>query len=223
MRKLLIALAVLLPVVAVLFFLAYGSTDFSVGGGPGRDKPLPVFWEAPAFTLIDQDSTQFSSSELDGHIWLVSFVYTKCPDVCPLITERMAKLRAEFAASTATRGQVRLLSISVDPVRDQPTVLREYARRFKATQPDWVFITGPVELVVSLINQGFRLSTIHPRVHDANEPAHKHDSIAGDYVVAHSDRIVLIDRKRQVRGTYQSSDPASLAQLRADVARLVKE
>jgi protein SCO1 len=214
MRKILLAAAFTIPVLLVVFILSARSR---------LAEPLPVYWTAPEFQLLDQDSVSFASSQMTGSIWLASFVYTNCPDVCPLVTQRMAALRDTIAAQDELRGKVRLFSISVDPARDRPSVLEEYAQRFRAVKPDWIFLTGPTDVVLPLINEGFHLSTIHPQVHDAHEQEHRHDSIAGDYMVSHSDRIVLIDRDRQVRGTYPSSDPDALRRLRADLRRLVNE
>ena len=212
-RRALLGAAVAIPIltVAIIFSLARS-----------RPEPLPVLWPVPEFSLIDQDSVPFNSAELSGRIWLASFVYTKCPDFCPLVTQRMAVLRDSIAANDELRDRVRLLSITVDPLRDSPAVLREYAQRFRAAKPNWLFLTGPVTDVIPLVNQGFHLSTIHPKVHDPHEHAHAHDSVAGDYMVSHSDRIVLIDAQRRVRGTYASSDPEALTALWTDLLRVIE-
>ena len=190
---------------------------FALRWAAGRAQTLPVLWSTPAFNLIDQDSIPFGSSELRGRIWLASFVYTNCPDVCPMVTARMAALRDSLQAQ-GRLGDVRLLSITVDPLRDSPAVLREYATKFRAAKPDWVFLTGPLDTIVPLVNQGFRLSALHPyaSAHDSMS-AHAHEA---DYVVSHSDRIVLIDRESRVRGTYESTDPKALERLREDLRRI---
>ena len=210
-RKALVGAAVAIPIltIAIIFSLARP-----------RPEPSPVLWPVPDFSLIDQDSLPFNSAEMSGKMWLASFVYTKCPDFCPLVTQRMAVLRDSIAADEKLRDRVRLISITVDPLRDSPAVLREYAERFRATKPNWLFLTGPVTEVIPLVNQGFHLSTIHPKVHDPHEHTHGHDSIAGDYMVSHSDRIVLIDAQRRVRGTYASSDPEALKRLWMDLLRV---
>ncbi len=180
----------------------------------------PVFWHVPAFTLLDQDSAAFSSDELRGRVWLASFVYTNCPDVCPLVTERMAALRDSLQRK-GRLGEVRLLSVSVDPLRDSPGVLRNYAVRLRAQKPDWVFLTGPLEAVIPLVSGGFHLTAIHPAHHDEYESTHAHDQPQADYVVNHSDRIVLIDREGRVRGTYVASDPEAQARLRRDLRAIL--
>src|SRR5262245_31259183 len=117
-RRILIAIAIALPVLALLFA--------RVGiRASNNDSELPVYWSVPTFALLDQDSTAFSSSEMAGHVWIASFVYTNCPDFCPLITKHMADLRDELKQDDEL-GKARLLSITVDPARDTPGVLRAY-------------------------------------------------------------------------------------------------
>ena len=183
-------------------------------------EALPVFWPVPEFTLLDQDSATFSRTDMRGTVWLASFLYTNCPDVCPLVTERMATLRDSLQRERRL-GQVRLLSISVDPLRDSPAVLHAYAQRVRAQKPDWIFLTGPLDTVIPLVTEGFRLTAVHPARHAEHEASHPHDSLASEYVVNHSDRIVLIDREGQVRGTYEASDPQALARLRRDLRKVL--
>ena len=182
-----------------------------------RPPALSVYWRVPEFTLLDQDSIAVRDADLRGQIWLASFVYTHCPDVCPLVTRRMAVLRDTLAAR-GRLGDVRLVSITVDPQRDTPGVLAQYARAYAARKPEWVFLTGNSESVIPLITQGFRLTLMHPGRHDEHEEQHQHDLAAGtDYMVSHTDRIVLVDREGNVRGTYASSDAEAVARLQKDL------
>jgi protein SCO1/2 len=134
----------------------------------------------------------------------------------------MANLRDELKRN-GKLGEVRLLSITVDPVRDTPSVLRTYAQPFGAAKPDWVFLTGPFEKVIPLINDGFRLSALHNTSTDTQHQAHTVDTLPAKYTVAHTDRIVLIDKTGQVRATYQTTDLTALEELRRDVRRLLED
>lgn len=213
-RRILIGIAILIPMLIGVLVVA------------ARPKlpTLPVLWPVPAFTLISQDSAPFEDRALEGQVWIASFVYTNCPDVCPLVTRRVAELRDSLQAVGAP---VRFLSISVDPARDTPAVLREYAKAFNATLPQWVFLTGEPETVIQLVTAGFKLQASNPFVPTDNEMDHDHGGEAehrhepsGDYMVSHSDRLVLIDAQRQVRGTYSSSDPEAMQQLRRDLGSI---
>lgn len=180
---------------------------------------LPEYWTVPPFGLIDQDSALFRHTDLAGHAWLVSFAYTNCPDVCPLVTQRMAQLR-DLLLRRGELGSIRLLTISVDPQRDSPAVLRAYAQQFRASKPNWFFLTGQPDSVFNLVLQGFKLSLTHPAEHGNLEQAHQHAAAAANYMVAHSDRIVLVDRQRMVRGTYELSNPGAQQELERDLRRL---
>jgi len=95
---------------------------------------------APSFTLIDQADKKFTFKPTSGKVVLVTFVYTTCPDVCPLLS-------AHFAAIQRTLDKEKhedylLLSISTDPKRDTPAKLKAYAQAFKADVKHWHFLTG---------------------------------------------------------------------------------
>lgn len=92
------------------------------------------------FSLIDQSGSPFTFQSVRGKVVLLTFVYTTCPDVCPLLTAHMRsvqeKLRAEKARS------VHFLSITTDPEVDTPSVLKSYAERYKVDFSNWSFLTG---------------------------------------------------------------------------------
>jgi protein SCO1/2 len=94
----------------------------------------------PDFKLTDQDGKLFRFAAARGKLVLVTFIFTTCPDVCPLLT-------AHFAAIERTLNDKQLkdyflLSITTDPERDTPAVLRDYGERFKADLKHWSFLTG---------------------------------------------------------------------------------
>ena len=182
-----------------------------------RPPPLPVYWPAPEFALIDQDGDTLRSADLRKSVWLASFIFTHCTDFCPRVTQEMARLRDSLRAQRLLDGSVRLVSFSVDPARDTPDVLRAYAARVGGSPAsEWAFLTGsPPEQVLRMIEEGFHLTA-------RLLPAGPADTIAG-YQVMHSMRIALVDRQGRVRGTYQATEPAALENLRADLRRLVKE
>jgi len=177
---------------------------------------LPVYWDAPEFALVDQDGDTLRSSDLSGTIWVASFVFTHCTDICPRITREMARLRDSLRADRLLGQRVKLVSFSVDPARDTPGVLREYAGRFGGSPPgEWAFLTGdPPEMVQRIIEQGFHLAA-------TPLPAGPADTIAG-YQVMHSVRVELVDRTGQVRGTYSATESEAMERLAADLRRLVE-
>ena len=83
---------------------------------------------------------QFFSDVLKDKVVLISFIYTNCGDACPLIMAKLVHVKRELGE--AFGGDVRFVSISVDPHRDRPQDLAKFARKFEAVHPAWLFLTG---------------------------------------------------------------------------------
>lgn len=92
------------------------------------------------FSLTDQSGNPFGFQSLRGKVALVIFVYTTCPDVCPLLTSRMVLVQKNLQAKE--RPSVFLLGITTDPEVDSPQVLKEYAGRYGVDFSNWSFLTG---------------------------------------------------------------------------------
>jgi cytochrome oxidase Cu insertion factor (SCO1/SenC/PrrC family) len=119
---------------------------------------LPVYGAVPDFALIDQSGHPVGRGDLAGKVWIASFLFTNCPDECPLLTSEMARLQADLAHI----ADFRLVSISVDPDRDTPAVLSQYAERFNADPGRWLFLTGDKRAIYRLAREGFRLGIVDP-------------------------------------------------------------
>ncbi len=94
----------------------------------------------PNFTLIDQDGKPFQFADAHGKLILVTFIFTTCPDVCPLLTGKFAALQRQLAATK--RNHYLLLSVTTDPQTDTSAVLKQYAARYKPDYRHWLFLTG---------------------------------------------------------------------------------
>jgi protein SCO1/2 len=95
---------------------------------------------APAFALTDQDGRPFGLQAWRGRAVAVTFGYTACPDVCPLLAAHFALVQQELPA--AARQRTGLLFITTDPEHDTPAVLRAYGSRLGADFTTWKFLTG---------------------------------------------------------------------------------
>jgi len=104
-------------------------------------ETLPRMGRAPAFTLTTQDGAQLSLDDLRGKVVAVTFIYASCADTCPILTAKMAALSARLGDDFGQR--VMFASITVDPERDTPGTLKNYAHGHGADLPGWVFLTGP--------------------------------------------------------------------------------
>lgn len=109
-------------------------------GGPPWER-REIYHRSPRLDLVTQDSIPLSLQDLKGKIVLVTFFYSTCPDVCPVLTAKFAFMQQKLQEKELASA-VHLLSITVDPEIDTPSVLKEYARRHGADLASWTFLTG---------------------------------------------------------------------------------
>ena len=107
-------------------------------------------------------------------------------------------------SAVAELPDVRLISFSVDPQRDTPAALAEYARRFRAEPGRWFFLTGDQKTLDALDRRAFMLGNV-------------------DGSLEHSTRFVLVDRQGRIRGYYGTSEDDPTMHLIADIRRLARD
>jgi protein SCO1/2 len=95
---------------------------------------------APEFALTSQDGVRMTLADLRDKVVAVTFIYTSCPDTCPVLTAKMAQVQDDLGPNFGSK--IAFVSITVDPERDTPEVLREYAHTFGANLAGWSFLTG---------------------------------------------------------------------------------
>jgi protein SCO1 len=168
--------------------------------GCSRAPELQSFGGVPDFVLTDQTGQAFHSETLKGHIWLANFIFTNCQGPCPSMTSQMKQVR-----ETANGGpDLQVVSFTIDPDRDTPEVLAAYAKRFRADPKNWHFLTGTRADLRKLSWDTFHLNDV-------------------DGQLDHSTRFVLIDRKSQIRGYYDTSDAEGIPKLMQDIEKVARE
>ena len=105
------------------------------------------------FELTERSGQTVRPSDLADHVWITSFIFTRCPSSCPLITNTMKGVQDELKPT-----KIRLVSISVDPDFDTTEVLAEYANKYRAGSDRWWFLTGQKEALHRMILEQFRVS-----------------------------------------------------------------
>ena len=191
------------------FVVGYGVLSlFSDAAKPAPPGRLPILGIVPTFSLIERTQQPFGHTDLTGSIWVANFIFTHCPGRCPLLSQRMARLH-----TTLRTKPVRFVSFSVDPERDTPEVLQVYARRYRADGQRWLFLTGERSAMYALIRNGFRLGVEALAPNDPRLTTHE--------PIVHSNRFVLIDPQRRIRGYYRGDDTESIAQLLQDLETLM--
>jgi protein SCO1/2 len=164
-------------------------------------SPLPSYGLVPDFTLTDQTNHEFKSADaLKRKVWIGDFIFTHCPGPCPRMTSYLHKVQDSLSGEP----DIRLVSFTVDPTRDTPPVLADYAKQFRATEGFWFFLTGSPDALNQLSRHAFKLGDV-----DGN--------------LEHSTRFVLIDKFGRLRGYYSTESSTVIPQLVADAKALLKE
>lgn len=171
---------------------------------PRNSAGLPVYDAVPDFKLTERSGKTVTLADLKGKIWIANFFYAMCPGPCPVVNGEISKAQDELLKG----DDVRIVSISTEPDTDTPAVLRAYAERFHASDR-WLFLTGDKAQIFKLSNQGFRL--VAADQNDAAQP------------VIHSTKLALVDKAGNIRGYFDGTDEAGIAQLKDAVNKLRRE
>ena len=163
-----------------------------VAGGGGLSAVAPEAEPAPLFELVDQDGAPFGDERFGDAVHVVGFVFTRCTTVCPFVTASLSRLAERY--DQAKEDGVGLLLVSVDPQHDTPPVLREFARQRGLDPERWRLLTGEPEAVRRLVVEGFLVAMGEP------------EGAGGLIEIAHTGRLVLIDRDGGIRGYYDTSE-----------------
>jgi protein SCO1/2 len=178
--------------VSLLNVAVWMSVVLDAASGASVDQPasrLAAIRPAPDFALITQTGQPLRRSDLKGKVLLVSFIFTTCNGTCPATTHRMAQVQQELK----TRGlckddRVRLLSITLDPARDTPEVLRAYMKLYDVDATNWSFLTGPSDQIAKTLDAWSMWA--RPTANGQLD---------------HPSRIFLVDSRGQIREIYNLS------------------
>jgi len=100
---------------------------------------------APAFSLQDAEGRTVTLEGLSGNVLVLNFVYTSCPDVCPLHAEKIAEVQ-RMVNETPMRDLIRFVTVTTDPARDTPEVMRDYGPAHGLDEVNWTFLTSQERL-----------------------------------------------------------------------------
>jgi protein SCO1/2 len=168
---------------------------------------LDSYGPLPSFVLTNQFGHEFTVNELRGRVTVVDFIFTSCPDVCPLLTERLNGLRHELPQT----APVSYVSISVDPEHDTPERLRIFATQHAAVAEHVWFLTGPIDQVKDVVTRGFKQAMELQPMREG-QPRN----------VLHGSHFVLVDKAGNIRG-YFASDREGTAELKRAVLALAAQ
>ena len=169
----------------------------------GNIKYDSVYHTIADFKLTDQNGQMFTNSLLKGKIYVANFFFVTCPSICPRMTNLMSHLQNQFKNDST----VAFLSHTVDPEHDSVSVLKMYEKQNKIDGKQWHLLTGSREELFNLSKRSYYLGV-------ANDSPDNFE---------HSEKFVLIDDHRIIRGYYDGTDSAEVAKLAIDIKILLTE
>jgi protein SCO1/2 len=180
----------------------------------GVMKTDTIFHKVADLKLTNQLGDNVSlNKDLEGRIMVVSFFFTNCPDVCPKMASYIGLLQKAFRKNPKMENgldySVHFVSISVDPARDTMEALRLYADSYKANHDHWWFLTGDKQSIYNYARNELKLAV------------GAGDGGADDFI--HSQKLVLIDAKRNIRGYYDGLDVVQVKKCADDMVLLTME
>ncbi len=157
-----------------------------------------------AFRLIDQNGRSVAfPADFRDTVLLVAFTYTACPDICPLTTDRLLQASERIPEELP----VRFVLITLDPQRDTPQQLRDYADLYQLDLQRWRLLTGTIATIDSLRSA--------MEIYAVRSPLKKLPDGTAYYFINHTDALCLFDRQGRERQRYKGSE--------ADVERVVRD
>jgi protein SCO1 len=161
-----------------------------------ENLPLDKDLTKKSYQLINQDSIEVTFPEnIIGHITVIGFIYTHCPDICPMTTHNM--YLTEKKLKGAGIENVKFIAISFDPDRDSPQVLKQFAKIRDLDFNSWTLLTGNKNTITDLTKR-FDVKAIKTDegIDEEGKP---------EYSMMHTDRISLVDQNGKLRKNYKGS------------------
>ena len=117
--------------------------------------------KVPEFAFLNQDSIIISNEDFSKKVYVAEFFFTSCPSICPIMNKNMKLIENRFGK----RQDFGIASFSIDPIKDTPSVLKEYAETYDVFSQNWHFLTGEKDKIYNLANEGFNIfASVNPRV-----------------------------------------------------------
>ena len=205
--------AALLTLAAVLGgLLLYRNLAPTPTSGTALDHPVTL----PALRLVDDQGQMTTLNASGGKLRLVFYGFVRCPDVCPATLAALKNIYAGLTPQQQARVQIQL--VTVDPVHDRPSVLRDYLNRFN---PAFTGLTGDAATIDEAARVMF-VANVKPQVatdHVAHQDQHSHeagaahaapdDEVSGGATAAariHGDQVSVVDPQGRVVRVYSNAE-----------------
>jgi protein SCO1/2 len=224
-----VMLALLLPLIAYFIVKKYSETAVVMPGHfiydsvinkvkNGKQYSDTVWHQVADFSLTNQLGQHVSFEDLKkndtaGKIVVADFFFTHCPTICIPMARNMSRLQRSITNAQKVGDQspdfIQFMSFSIDPERDSVPQLKKWADRFQIDPDQWWLLTGDKKTIYDLCINEIKLGLVDG------------EGVDTDFI--HSDKFVLLDRNRNIRGYYDGLDSLSLAKLSNDIILLTLE
>jgi len=157
------------------------------------------------FKLINQNGDTITQDNYAGKIYVTDFFFTRCMTICPIMTNNIWKLQEVFKDD----DDIRFLSLSVTPVIDSVSVLKEYAISKGVIDAKWNITTGDKKHIYELARKSY-FAVLE-----------EGDGGLQDFI--HTENFILVDKKKQIRGFYDGTNSEDIERLILDIRILKNE
>ena len=155
------------------------------------------------FRLTNQNGKQITQADYQDKIYVADFFFTRCPSICPIMTDNLVKIQEEFLHN----DDIMLLSLSVTPKMDSIPVLREYADEKGVIDSKWNITTGDKKHIYELARRSY-FAVVE-----------QGDGGLQDFI--HTPNFVLVDKNKQIRGIYDGTNDDEIVRLINDIKILI--
>ncbi len=159
------------------------------------------------FEFINTDGEKVTKADLLGKPWIVCFVFTHCAATCPMVTNSMRELQDRLKDC-----DFRLVTLTVDPERDTPEILKGYGESRGADFSKWMFLGGEQRAIYKLIHGSFKMP-VKEMVGKDRQPG---------FEFIHSNNIMLVDAAGVVQGKFDATKGEAMSVLRREIQKLAK-
>ena len=171
----------------------------------GKQITDTLYHQIPDFEFINQDSVKITQKDFTGKIYVSDFFFTTCPTICPKMKTQMLRIFKKFKDNP----KVAILSHSIDPRHDTPSVLKEFSTNLGIQNSMWQMVTGDKTKIYEIGQKSYMVSATD----DPTQPGG----------IVHSGAFILVDKNRHIRGIYDGTEPEKVDKLMADMEILLNE
>ncbi len=162
-------------------------------------------FRVPSFNLVDENNEPFTESNLSNKFYVTDFFFTTCPSICIDMGTQLMRVQEEYQSL----DDFMIISHTVQPEVDSPSVLKAYAELHDANPDKWKFLTGDKKEIYRLARKGYFAATTEG------------DGGPNDFI--HTENFILVDKEKRIRGFYDGTSEEDVDRLIEDISILNQE